>query len=86
MESLPNIMKKKEVRVRVKNGGMYQFILFRPVLVEFGKAKSLELLSERNIEIREAERVANELGVPVHTKNCKVFPKGKGMKDFLIPE
>ncbi len=84
MPNVKSAFPEEEVRVRVKSGGMYQHIVFKKVLVGFGRGKSLELFADRNLELREAERISNEIGLPVHTRNCKVFPKGKGAKDFVV--
>jgi hypothetical protein len=83
-DTIAQALKQKEFRVRVKSGGMYQYIVLKATPVDFGSDKSMELFTDRNLEIREAERISNELGFPVHTRNCKAFPKGKGAKDFIV--
>ncbi len=77
------IIKKGEIKVRVRRAGMMQFVLLKIRRVDIGREKSVELYTDRMLELSEMTRIAEETGLPVEAENGKVFPAGKGAKDFI---
>lgn len=78
------LIREGKIRIRVKKAGMYQYQTFIVKTVPFGNKNSVELFLDKILEITESEKIANDIGIPVHTKNIKVFPKSQGAKDFII--
>jgi len=83
-EKIKKLMKEGRIRIRVKKAGMYQYQLFVVKTVPYGNKNSVELFLDKLLEIAESEKIANDIGIPVHTKNNRIFPKGYGAKDFII--
>ena len=44
----------------------------------------LVLYTDRQIDLAELERLANENDVPIRASNALVFPRGKGAHDFRV--
>lgn len=83
-EKTKGLIRKGKIKIRVKKAGMYQYQTFMVKTVPFGNKNTVELFLDKILEIAESEKIANDLGIPIHTKNTKIFPKGKGAKDFII--
>jgi hypothetical protein len=82
-ETAMNIIKAGSIRLKVKRSGMLQFLVFTVRRVSVGKEQFVELYVDRLLEMREVERVANETGLPVEAESGRIFPTGKGAKDFM---
>jgi hypothetical protein len=85
-EVAKRIIRDGSIRTKVHRTGMYQFMVFKVRYVDVGMDKFVELFVDRVIDLPEVERVANETGLPVEVPNGRVFPKGTGSKDFVVPE
>ncbi len=72
-----------EIVVRVRRAGMLQLLTFRVRRVRLGNGAFAELYTDRVVDTTEVVRVANELGLPVETQNCRAFPDGMGANDFM---
>ncbi len=83
-EKIKKMIEEGKIKIRVKKAGMYQYQTFVVKIVEFGSRNSVELFLDKILEIKESERIANEIGIPIHTKNVTVFPDGCGVKDFIV--
>lgn len=83
-KDLKSLLDKGTVRIKVKRSGMHQFQVFTVRKVPFGKSYTVELFLDKVLDISEAKRVSNEMGMPVHAKNTHAFPEGKGAKDFVV--
>ncbi len=81
--SIENILKAGELKIKVKRSSMLQFITFHVKSIPAGNFTYPELYSERVIDLSELIRVANEVGLPVEAHGVRAFPDGKGAKDFI---
>jgi hypothetical protein len=77
------ILRQGYARIKVKRAGMLQFQVFKVRKVELGGDVFVELFLDRLLDMSELLRVANETGLPVESENRRVFPEGKGAKDFV---
>ena len=77
------ILRQGYARIKVKRAGMLQFQVFKVKRVELGGDAFVELFLDRLLDMSELLRVANEIGLPVESENRRVFPEGKGAKDFV---
>ena len=82
-EKAAEILRQGYARIRVKRAGMLQFQVFKVKRVELGGDAFVELFLDRLLDMSELLRVANETGLPVESENRRVFPEGKGAKDFV---
>jgi hypothetical protein len=82
-EKAAEILRQGYARIRVKRAGMLQFQVFKVKRVELGGDAFVELFLDRLLDMSELLRVANEIGLPVESENRRVFPEGKGAKDFV---
>ena len=73
-----DILKQGFYQKRMKRAGMLQQIKFA-VIEEDGIRY---LSSEKFIDLPGLLEVANETGLPVKTKNGKIFPMGKSAEDY----
>ncbi len=62
--------------------GMYQQITFSVKRVPYGNLAYVALVTERQIDMTELSRVADDIGLPVEAPNGKAFPKGTSSVDF----
>jgi hypothetical protein len=76
------ILKQGYTRIRVRRAGILQFQVFKVKRVALGSETFVELFLDRLLDMSEMLRVANETGLPVESENRRVFPEGKGAKDF----
>jgi hypothetical protein len=81
-ENTAQILRQGYTRIRVKRAGMLQFQVFKVKRVELGKENFVELFLDRSLDMSEMLRVARETGLPVESEGRRVFPEGKGAKDF----
>ena len=70
------------IKIRVMRSGMIQQMTFTVKKAKAGNIEYTELFSDRQIDMSELLRVANETGFPVEAKNGKAFPEGKSASDF----
>ena len=82
-ESAMKIIKDGGIRVKVKRAGMLQFVVFKVKWVKLANTQFVELFVDRMVDLGELIRLANELGLPVEAETRRVFPEGKGAKDFV---
>lgn len=75
-------LKSGEVMIRVKRMGMYQVLPFKVERYDSPGGKVPCLKTDRAIELPELLRISEEFGLPVCSKDSRVFPKGKMEKDF----
>jgi hypothetical protein len=77
------ILKQGYARIRVKRAGMLQFQVFKVKRAELGGTTFVELFLDKLLDMSEMLRVANETGLPIESESRRVFPEGKGAKDFV---
>lgn len=77
------ILKDGKVMVRVKHSGMMQNLEFIVAREKTGFGEIPFLKIERPVDASELMRVADEVQLPIISLSGKVFPKGKGMRDFV---
>ncbi|MEM3791619.1 MAG: hypothetical protein QXL16_02735 [Candidatus Micrarchaeaceae archaeon] len=82
-EIIRDILKKKEIKIRVLRSGMFQQVNFRLKKVKEGNIEFLELFTNKQVDISELVKVANEVGLPIEAKNGRAFPSGKSATDFI---
>jgi SepF-like predicted cell division protein (DUF552 family) len=78
-----DIIKRGTVKIRVMRSGMYQQLTFTVKRVQHGNILYVELATERQIDMSELSRMADEIGLPVEAPNGKAFPKGTSSVDFV---
>ncbi|MGC8571933.1 MAG: hypothetical protein ACP5RI_02830 [Candidatus Micrarchaeia archaeon] len=83
---ISRILKDKKIKIRVNRSGIYQLQTFSVKYVEFGNEQFVELFLDKVLDVKELQRVADEVGLPVESQSGRAFPKGKGAKDFLFKE
>ncbi len=83
MATREEILQSGKGEIRVFRAGMYQREEFRVKRIDspFGKYAVLEL--DKFADLKELLRISEEYGLPVFSKNGKIFPKGKSAKDFV---
>lgn len=77
------ILKEGKVEIRVHRPGMWQRVEFLVKRIETPIGSYPVLWTDRQIDITEMVRVAEEIGLPVKTPSGTAFPKGKGTEDFV---
>ncbi len=82
-QTTEEIIKKGGIKIEVKRTGMLQILEFKTKKISIGKNQFIELFCDRIIDINELLRIANELDLPIETKNGRAFPKNKSIKDFI---
>ncbi|MCC7570966.1 hypothetical protein KO465_06520 [Candidatus Micrarchaeota archaeon] len=80
---MEKIEKDSQISIRVKRSGMYQKIIFKAVDETSAGGTVRVLKSDRQIDMAEVERIAEELQMPVRIPSGLFMPKGKMMKDFM---
>ena len=70
------------IKIRVVRSGMFQQLTFTVKKVKLGNIEYIELFTERQIDMSELTRVANEVGLPIQAENGQAFPKGTTAQDF----
>ena len=64
---------------------MHQKMTFVVKKVNMGNMSYNELYIDRQIDLSELQRIAQETGLPVEAQNGKAFPKGTSASDFQSP-
>jgi len=82
-ETAKRILRDGSVKARVKRSGMLQVMTFEVKRIPLGRDHYVVLALDRMVDISEAQRLANEMGLPVQVQNGTAFPTGKGAKDYL---
>ncbi len=77
-----SILKRGEVKLRVVRSGMFQQMTFKVKRVTHGNITYVELHTERQIDLSELSRIANEVGLPAESQNGRAFPKGTSAENF----
>lgn len=77
-------LERGHVKLRVMRSGMFQQLTFTARRVRLGNIEYNELYTDRQVDVSELTRVANEVGLPVEGKNGRAFPKGMSASDFQI--
>lgn len=78
-----SIIEAGSCRIRVKRQGLWQQITFEVRWVESAIGDYPVLHTDREIDLSEIIRVANEFGFAVEAKNGSVLPEGKSAKDLV---
>jgi hypothetical protein len=76
------IVARGSAKIRVVRNGMFQQLTFTVRKVKHGNIEYTELFTERQIDISELAKIAEEIGLPVESQNGKAFPKGTSAVDF----
>ncbi len=77
-----DILKNGSAKIRVVRSGMFQQMTFTVRRVQLGNITYVELGIDRQVDMSELTRVANEIGLPIEAPNGKAFPKGTSATDF----
>lgn len=75
-------MARGAIKIRVVRNGMFQQLTFTVKKVKHGNIEYVELATERQIDISELAKIAEDVGLPVESQNGKAFPKGTSAVDF----
>lgn len=70
------------LKIRVVRNGMFQQLTFSVKRVQLGNITYVELASDRQIDISELSKIADDIGLPVEAQNGKAFPNGTSSTDF----
>jgi hypothetical protein len=76
------IIGRGSIKIRVMRSGMLQQMTFVVKRIPHGNIQYVALTTERQIDMTELSRVAEEIGLPVEAPNGKAFPKGTSSVDF----
>lgn len=77
-------MPEQELKIRVRKFGMFQNLVFRLTEEATGERKSFFYSTDKNVELAELERIANQYNLPFSAKNGRAYPKGKNSQDYLV--
>ncbi len=77
-----NAIRFGSVKVRVTRSGMLQQMTFNVKKVTLGNVVYTELYIDRQIDMSELTRLANEIKLPVEGQNGRAFPQGTSAQDF----
>jgi hypothetical protein len=69
-------------KIRVVRSGMLQQLTFCVKKVTLGNVTYIELATERQVDLSEITKIANDIGLPVEAQNGRAFPKGTSATDF----
>jgi hypothetical protein len=83
-ERIQRIIKEGKIKIRVKRSGMYQQQTFSVKYIDIGNEQYVELFLDKTLDVKEIQKVADEIGLPIESSDNKAFPKGKGAVDFII--
>ena len=61
---------------------MFQQLTFSIKKVQLGNVTYIELATQRQVDISELSKIADEIGLPVEAQNGRAFPKGTSATDF----
>ena len=70
------------VKIRLVRNGMFQQLTFVVKKVQLGNVTYTELATERQVDISELSRIADDFGLPAEAQNGRAFPKGTSSADF----
>ena len=70
------------VKMRVVRSGMFQQLTFVVKKIEMGNVSYVVLSTDRQVDVSELMKIAEEIGLPVVAQNGKAFPKGTSAGDF----
>ncbi|MDE1768651.1 MAG: hypothetical protein KGH64_00890 [Candidatus Micrarchaeota archaeon] len=76
------ILARGSIKIRVVRSGMFQQLTFAVKRIKHGNIEYTELMTDRQVDISELTRIANEVGLPVEANNGKAFPNGTSAVDF----
>lgn len=83
-ERARKVIREGSIKLRVTRSGMIQQITFRVRRVPIGTgAMTLELYFDRVIDAHELQRIANDVGLPVHADKIAAYPEGTSAKDYI---
>jgi len=77
------ILKAGQAELRVHRKGMFQRIVFIVKRIHEPYGDYPMLSTDRVVDLKEAVRLAEELQIPVEIPHGKIYPRGKGGKDFV---
>ncbi len=73
---------KGAFKIRVVRNGMFQQLTFTVKKVQLGNLSYVVLSTDRQVDISELSKIAEDIGLPVEAQNGKSFPKGTSANDF----
>ncbi len=79
-----NAIRLGSLKIRVVRSGMFQQLTFQVKKKALGDVEYTELFTDRQIDVSELKRIANEIKLPVEAPNATAFPDGTQAKDFQI--
>jgi len=77
-----NAIARGNLKIRVVRNGMFQQLTFCIKRVQMGNITYLELATDRQVDVSELSKIAEDIGLPVEAQNGKAFPKGTSATDF----
>ena len=80
---IKQILAKGKLELRVHRQGAFQKQEFVVLREPFANSSYPVLFLDKFLDFDECVRLANEVGLPIKTKNGVFFPTGKSAKDFL---
>ncbi len=81
-EKAKDAINKGSLKIRVSRSGIFQQLTFSIKRVTMGNISYVELSTDRIVDISEISKIADEIGLPVQSKNGTAFPKGTSATDF----
>jgi 5-methylthioribose kinase len=75
-------IKKGSVKIRVVRSGMFQQLTFTVKKIDMGNVNYFVLSTDRQVDVSELMKIAEEIGLPVVAQNGRAFPKGTSAVDF----
>ncbi len=75
-------IRRGSLKIRVVRNGMFQQLTFTVKRVQLGNVTYVELATDRQVDLSELTRVAEEFGLPVEAQNGRAFPEGTSATDF----
>lgn len=77
------IVARGAIKIRVVRSGMFQQLTFTVKKVKHGNIDYVELATDRQVDISELSKIAEDIGLPVESQNGRAFPKGTSAVDFV---
>lgn len=78
-----NLLKKGEICIEINKTGIKQRVTFTIKREKTAFGEIPFLTTEKMIDLNELIKISEEYQLPVKSKNGKIFPKGKMVKDFI---
>lgn len=72
------------LKIRVMRNGMFQQLTFTVRRAQLGNVTYMELATDRQVDLSELVKIAEDIGLPVRAQNGQAFPKGTSSTDFSV--